>query len=166
MAAGDSPLPSGAVCAGRRRERRGVSDVERYPDRLFVRLSPVDKARAQEVADRLGISLSDLVRSLVRLAATEPDDTARAVAASRPILLDTGCALRMAKELRKWGVHYNQGIHALNTVALRIRHGDQDFSDMLEATERATATLEETEAAARTMRADMAELIGRPALFL
>ena len=95
--------------------------MERYPERLFVRIAPEDKTGAQEVADALGISLSDLVRSLVRLAAAEPDDAARAVAASRPILLDTGCALRMARELRKWGVHYNQGIHALNTVALRIR---------------------------------------------
>lgn len=140
--------------------------MERYPERLFVRLSPGDKTGAQEVADALGISLSDLVRSLVRLAAAEPDDAARAVAASRPILLDTGCALRMARELRKWGVHYNQGIHALNTVALRIRHGDREFTDMLEAVERAAALLEKTEAAARGMRSDMAALTGRPALFL
>ena len=102
----------------------------------------------------------------MRLAAAEPDDAARAVAASRPILLDTGCALRMTRELRKWGVHYNQGIHALNTVALRIRHGDRDFTDMQEAVERAAALLEETEAAARGMRSDMATLTGRPALFL
>ena len=143
-----------------------MSDVERYPERLFVRLVPEDKTGAQEVAEALGISLSDLVRSLVRLAAAEPDDAARAVAASRPILLDTGCALRMARELRKWGVHYSQGIHALNTVTLRIRHGDRDFTDMLEAVERAAALLEETEAAARGMRSDMAALTGRPTLFL
>lgn len=118
-----------------------MSDVERYPERLFVRLASEDKTGAQEVADALGISLSDLIRSLVRLAAAEPDDAARAVAASRPILLDTGCALHMARELRKWGVHYNQGIHALNAVALRIRHGDRDFTDMLEAVERAARWL-------------------------
>lgn len=59
--------------------------------------------------------------------------------ATRPILLDTGCTLRMTKEMREWGVHYNQSIHALNTVALRIRHGDRDFTDMLEAVERAVA---------------------------
>lgn len=140
--------------------------MERYPERLFVRLAPEDKTRAQEVADALGISLSDLVRSLVRLAAADPGGVADGVAASRPILLDAGCALRTARELRRWGVHYNQGIHALNTVALRIRHGDRDFSDMLEAVERATALLEETEGAARAMRAAMAELTGRPALFL
>lgn len=86
--------------------------------------------------------------------------------ATRPIPLDTGCTLRMAKEMREWGVHYNQGIHALNTVAIRIRHGDRDFTDMLEAAERAAELLEETEAAARGMRSDMAALTGRPALFL
>lgn len=59
--------------------------------------------------------------------------------ATRPILLDTGCTLRMAKEMREGGVHYNQGIQALNTVALRIRHGDRDFTDMPEAAERAVA---------------------------
>lgn len=57
--------------------------------------------------------------------------------ATRPILLDTGCTLRMAKEMR--GVYYNQGIHVLNTVALRIRHGDRDFTDIPEAVERAVA---------------------------
>lgn len=37
---------------------------------------------------------------------------------------------------------------------------------MLEAAERAAELLEETEAAARGMRSDMAALTGRPALFL
>ena len=37
---------------------------------------------------------------------------------------------------------------------------------MLETVERAAALLEETEAAARGMRSDMATLTGRPALFL
>lgn len=46
--------------------------MERYPERFFVRIAPEDKTGAQEVADALGISLSDLVRSLVRLAAEEP----------------------------------------------------------------------------------------------
>lgn len=46
---------------------------------------------------------------------TAPGTAAR----DRPILLDTGCALQMARELRKWGVHYNQGIHMLNTVDVR-----------------------------------------------
>lgn len=64
--------------------------MERYPERLFVRIAPEDKTGAQEVADALGISLSDLVRSLVRLAAAEPDDAARAVAASRPLPIGGG----------------------------------------------------------------------------
>ena len=40
------------------------------------------------------------------------------------------------------------------------------ITDMLETVERAAALLEETEAAARGMRSDMAALTGRPTLFL
>ena len=87
--------------------------MERYPDRIFVRLAPENKAQAQEVADRLGISLSDLIRSLVCLAAAKTDDTAQAIATSRPIMLDTGCTLCMPKGLRKCGVRRLPWITAL-----------------------------------------------------
>lgn len=64
--------------------------MERYPERLHVRLSAEDKERAQEVAAGLGMSLSGLVRAMARLAAADPDGTRGSIAAQTPIALDRG----------------------------------------------------------------------------
>lgn len=81
--------------------------MERYPERLYVRLAREDKERAQEVAEAMGLSLSDLVRLMVRLAAADPGLAARAASEGGPIVLDTATCLRIARELRRWGYHYN-----------------------------------------------------------
>lgn len=140
--------------------------MERYPERLYVRLAREDKERAQEVAEAMGLSLSDLVRLMVRLAATDPGLAARAASEGGPIVLDTATCLRIARELRRWGYHYNQGVHALNSVAFHLRHGSRDYGDMAEALRDARAELSAVNGAAGGLCREMASLTGRAALFL
>ena len=140
--------------------------MERYPERLYVRLAREDKERAQEVAEAMGLSLSDLVRLMVRLAAADPGLAARAASEGGPIVLDTATCLRIARELRRWGYHYNQGVHALNSVAFHLRHGSRDYGDMAEALRDARAELSAVNAAAGGLCREMASLTGRAALFL
>lgn len=140
--------------------------MERYPERLYVRLAREDKERAQEVAGAMGLSLSDLVRLMVRLAAADPGLAARAASEGGPIVLDTATCLRIARELRRWGYHYNQGIHALNSVAFHLRHGSRDYGDMAEALRDARAELSAVNGAAGGLCREMASLTGRAALFL
>lgn len=140
--------------------------MERYPERLYVRLAKEDKERAQEVAEAMGLSLSDLVRLMVRLAATDPELAARATSEGGPIVLDTATCLRIARELRRWGYHYNQGVHALNSVAFHLRHGSRDYGDMAEALRDARAELSAVNGAAGGLCREMASLTGRAALFL
>lgn len=140
--------------------------MERYPDRLYVRLAREDKERAQEVAEAMGLSLSDLVRLMVRLAAADPGLAARAASEGGPIVLDTATCLRIARELRRWGYHYNQGVHALNSVAFHLRHGSRDYGDMAEALRDARAELSAVNGAAGGLCREMASLTGRAALFL
>ncbi|OUN46524.1 hypothetical protein B5G20_08055 [Collinsella sp. An7] len=140
--------------------------MERYPERLYVRLAREDKERAQEVAGAMGLSLSDLVRLMVRLAAADPGLAARAASEGGPIVLDTATCLRIARELRRWGYHYNQGVHALNSVAFHLRHGSRDYGDMAEALRDARAELSAVNGAAGGLCREMASLTGRAALFL
>lgn len=140
--------------------------MERYPERLYVRLAREDKERAQEVAEAMGLSLSDLVRLMVRLAEADPGLAARAASEGGPIVLDTATCLRIARELRRWGYHYNQGVHALNSVAFHLRHGSRDYGDMAEALRDARAELSAVNGAAGGLCREMASLTGRAALFL
>lgn len=140
--------------------------MERYPERLYVRLAREDKERAQEVAGAMGLSLSDLVRLMVRLAAADPGLAERAASEGGPIVLDTATCLRIARELRRWGYHYNQGVHALNSVAFHLRHGSRDYGDMAEALRDARAELCAVNGAAGGLCREMASLTGRAALFL
>ena len=140
--------------------------MERYPERLYVRLAREDKERAQEVAGAMGLSLSALVRLMVRLAAADPGLAARAASEGGPIVLDTATCLRIARELRRWGYHYNQGVHALNSVAFHLRHGSRDYGDMAEALRDARAELSAVNGAAGGLCREMASLPGRAALFL
>lgn len=140
--------------------------MERYPERLYVRLAREGKERAQEVAEAMGLSLSDLVRLMVRLAAADPGLAARAASEGGPIVLDTATCLRIARELRRWGYHYNQGVHALNSVAFHLRHGSRDYGDMAEALRDARAELSAVNGAAGGLCREMASLTGRAALFL
>ena len=140
--------------------------MERYPERLYVRLAREDKERAQEVAGAMGLSLSDLVRLMVRLAAADPGLAARAASEGGPIVLDTATCLRIARELRRWGYHYNQGVHALNSVAFHLRHGSRDYGDMAEALRDARAELSAVNGAAGGLCREMVSLTGRAALFL
>lgn len=140
--------------------------MERYPERLYVRLAREDKERAQEVAEAMGLSLSDLVRLMVRLAAADPGLAERAASEGGPIVLDTATCLRIARELRRWGYHYNQGVHALNSVAFHLRHGSRDYGDMAEALRDARTELSAVNGAAGGLCREMASLTGRAALFL
>lgn len=140
--------------------------MERYPERLYVRLAREDKERAQEVAEAMGLSLSDLVRLMVRLAAADPGLAARAASEGGPIVLDTATCPRIARELRRWGYHNNQGVHALNSVAFHLRHGSRDYGDMAEALRDARAELSAVNGAAGGLCREMASLTGRAALFL
>lgn len=140
--------------------------MERYPERLYVRLAREDKERAQGVAGAMGLSLSDLVRLMVRLAAADPGLAERAASEGGPIVLDTATCLRIARELRRWGYHYNQGVHALNSVAFHLRHGSRDYGDMAEALRDARAELSAVTGAAGGLCREMASLTGRAALFL
>ena len=100
-------------------------------------------------AAALDVPPSTYVRSLVRIPVStdsEPEGT-------KVIVIDNKTANAMRYELVRWGRHYNQGVHALNSIAYAARGkalGRDYFvqqigiaNEKLEAAEKGRKTLEE-----------------------
>ena len=51
------------------------------------------------------------------------------VGARRVLVLDRTTMLAVAKEMRAWGRHYNQAVHAMNSINYYVAHGtiDREF---------------------------------------
>lgn len=102
--------------------------MENRAYRLDLRVTYEERKEAIELANRLGLTVSDLVRILLRLPAGYAEGTE-----SRPVLvIDTTSAFKLARETRWWGYQYNQIAHALNRIALFLRRGMADADDALE----------------------------------
>lgn len=84
---------------------------------ISVRLTDDDFQLIQERCRAHGVSRSDYIRQLARVDAVTGD-----VGARRVLVLDRTTMLAAAKEMRAWGRHYNQAVHALNVMAKHLRN--------------------------------------------
>jgi hypothetical protein len=95
---------------------------------ISVRLTEVDFRLLQERCRAHGVSRSDYIRQLARADAVVGD-----VGAGRVLVLDRTTMLGVAKEMRAWGRHYNQAVHALNVMAKYLRNAwNVDGDDVAE----------------------------------
>lgn len=96
--------------------------------RLFVRVTDDEHDAAMTLAEELGLSVSELVRILLRLPRGYSDGKE-----TRPVLVvDSVSARKLARETRWWGYQYNQIAHALNRIAMYLRRDMCDAADALE----------------------------------
>ena len=109
--------------------------MERHPKQIHVRMSEGEIARAKRLASSLGMTLSDLVRVLLQL----PADAVRE--GEGLVVIDRTTAVKLSREMRRWGYHYNQAVHALNAIAYYLRANDMDAEDVLEELGRASGKL-------------------------
>lgn len=109
--------------------------MERHPKQIHVRMSEGEAKRARALAKRLGMTLSDLIRTLLQLSASSIKEGGGLV------VIDRTTAVKLAREMRRWGHHYNQAVHALNAIAYYLRANDMDTSDVLEELDRASGKL-------------------------
>lgn len=109
--------------------------MERHPKQIHVRMSEDEVARAKALARSLGMTLSDLIRTLLQLPAVSIGE------GGSLIVIDRTTAVRLAREMRRWGHHYNQAVHALNAIAYYLRVNDMNTADVLEELDRASGKL-------------------------
>ena len=109
--------------------------MERHPRQIHVRMSEGEVNRAKAFARSLGMTLSDLIRTLLQLPASSIEE------GDGLVVIDRTTAVKLAREMRRWGRHYNQAVHALNAIAYYLRANDMDASDVLEELDRASGKL-------------------------
>lgn len=110
--------------------------MERHPKQTHMRMSEEEILRAKELAAALGMTLSGLVRVLLQLPVEGVTD------ASPLIVVDCTTAVKLAREMRRWGHHYNQACHALNAIAYYLRATEMDTLDVMEGLLHAASKLE------------------------
>lgn len=123
-------------------------------------MSEGEIARAKALASSLGMTLSDLVRALLQLPAEAASGGARLV------VVDRTTAAKLAREMRRWGHHYNQAVHALNAIAYYLRANDMDAADVLEELERARLKLEAMQPGVSALQEETAALAESALAFL
>ena len=123
--------------------------MEGQSRRIFVRVSDTEYDGARDLAASMDLTVSALIRLLLRLPASSIQD------ADTFVVLDTRTASHLAREIRRWGYHYNQSVHALNSIAYYLRLGEADAADALEALETVRERIHELDGGVRALRKEM-----------
>ena len=87
--------------------------------RITFRMEGGDYDALCERCERAGLSKSEYLRYLVRI----PLSTEANAGDEHRILVDRRALWAMSRELTKWGYHYNQAVHALNSINYYITNG-------------------------------------------
>lgn len=134
--------------------------MERHPKQIHVRMSEEEISRAKGLAADLGMTLSDLIRVLLQLPAES------VAGAERLVVVDRTTTAKLAREMRRWGHHYNQACHALNAIAYYLRANDMDAPDVVEELARAAAKLEAMQPGIDALRRETASIAQSTLAFL
>ena len=128
--------------------------MERHPKQIHVRMSEDEIERAKRLAADTGMTLSDLIRVLLQMPATSAGE------GGRLIVIDRTTAAKLTREMRRWGHHYNQAVHALNAIAYYLRSNDMDAPEVMEELARAERTLAGMQPGIESLRKEVSALSG------
>lgn len=125
--------------------------TERKDRFVHCRLSEDDYNRFHANAEAMELAPSQYLHYLLRIPVG--DATKYSVVA-----IDAGAMERARSELVRWGHHYNQAVHALNTIAFYVRRGGGDIAYFTEQMERANAELKAVEGGEQELRRELQQL--------
>lgn len=128
--------------------------MERHPKQIHVRMSEDEIERAKRLATDTGMTLSDLIRVLLQMPAPSVGE------GGRLIVIDRTTAAKLTREMRRWGHHYNQAVHALNAIAYYFRANDMDAPDVLEELDRASDKLAVMQPGVEALRRSVEDVAG------
>ncbi len=128
--------------------------MERHPKQIHVRMSEDEIGRAKRLAADTGMTLSDLIRVLLQMPASSVSE------GGRLIVIDRTTAAKLVREMRRWGHHYNQAVHALNAIAYYLRANDMDATDVLEELDRASGKLAAMQPGVEALRRSVEDVAG------
>ena len=90
---------------------------------LSFRLAEDDYQKLVERCREAELSKSKYLRYLIRIPVVTEGEHAEDVPC---LVLDRKSLARISKELTRWGYHYNQAVHAMNSINYYCAHGKAD----------------------------------------
>lgn len=136
--------------------------MEEKTHTITCRLDEPDFQKLKSEAAAMELNTSDYIRPLTRLpieckVGEDPDSF---------IIIDPRAQGIMDYQIRKQGILLNQATHALNTIALKIRHGAELDVEMLKLMKRATKGIEEVLKRIDDLKLDSEALVESRKLYL
>lgn len=90
---------------------------------LSFRLAEDDYQRLAERCRKAELTQSKYLRYLIRTPLVVTEDLKEDVPC---VVMDRVALRRISRELTKWGYHYNQAVHAMNSINYYVSHGKAD----------------------------------------
>lgn len=136
--------------------------MEEKTHTITCRLDEADFQKLKSEAAAMGLNTSDYIRMLTRLPieckdGDDPDSF---------VIIDPRAQGIMDYQIRKQGILLNQAAHALNTIALKIRHGSELDAEMLKMMKKATGSIDEVRKRLADLKQDSEALVKSRKLYL
>ena len=125
---------------------------------IAVRVNETEFRRFYENAERLNTTPSALMRALISLPVELQEEACGSDDAESVVVFDRAAIANLAKQIRMWGYHYDQAVHALNIIASRRFMRPEDAAHYME---KATSLLEEIEESRSALEDEMFKLTRR-----
>ena len=128
--------------------------MSEYCQHINLRVTPDEKSRAIDLAKSKGLSVSQLMRVLIKL----PAECVDADGFHTAVIIDRGSVPKLEREMRRWGHHYNQAVHALNRIAYYAERGSLKTEEAHRLLRRAEGNLEDLNVAVVKLRDDVGNI--------
>lgn len=128
---------------------------------MFFRVSENERERFRAWSEKLGLSQSDLFHALIQL--DKVDEFGSPV---KCIVLDTKTTRNLAGELKRWGYHFNQANHALNSIVYLLRLEEEGEDWAIGQIDNVRFKIEKLQKGVDDIRYGLADISDKPALFL
>ena len=128
---------------------------------MFVRVNESERDRFRAWSEKLGVSQSDLFHALIQL-----DSLPKTDEPIRCVVLDTKTTKNLAGELKRWGYHFNQTNHALNSIVYLLRLEEEGEDWAMRQIDGVRFKLESLQKGVDDIRYGLADISDKPVLFL
>ena len=129
---------------------------------ITCRLDEPDFQKLKSEAASLGVNTSDYIRLILRL----PIEAKEKAHPDGVVIIDPFTLVRLWMDARRQGYLLNQATKALNTVALKVRHGSDINRTLRDMLIEATVTLESLEADHHAIKERIDDISGAQKVFL
>jgi hypothetical protein len=128
---------------------------------MFFRVSEDERERFRAWSERLEMSQSNLFHALIQL-----DKVDEASSPVRCVVLDTKTTRSLAGELKRWGYHFNQANHALNSIVYLLRLEEEGEDWAMNQIDNVRFKIENLQKGVDDIRYGLVDITDKPTLFL